>query len=82
MDVLCRSDPKPRALRDQTVDVVSAMTLRALWLEFASQLETPGAKNPSFFLRSAEEVLRSWTSFLTLELRAQVLDTTARMVIL
>jgi len=80
MDVLLRSDQKPRHLRDQCLDACSGMTLRALWKEFASQLDGPAAKNPSYFLRSIEEDLRQWSVGLTLDLRYQILEATAKLV--
>ena len=57
------------------------MTLRALWMQYASQLDSPQAKNPSHFLRSTEEELRNWSSILTLELRWQILEATAKLVL-
>ena len=80
MDVLFRTEQTPRPLRDQCLDASAGMTLRAVWKEFASQLDGPAAKNPSYFLRSTEEELRQWSACLTLDLRFQLLEATAKLV--
>ena len=80
MDVLYRFEVKPRSLRGQCIDVVSGLALKALWVEFAAQMEASGGKNASFLMRSIEDDLKSWSEFLILDLRFQILETTAKLV--
>ena len=82
MDVLYKTDPTPRNLRGQCVDVVAGMTLKSLWVEFAAQLENSGGKTAAFLMRTTEAEMRSWSMFLTLDLRLQILESTSKLVML